>query len=100
MCTYLGRKVFAPASISSEPGPGKELSMSTDLQLDLDPSVKRRFGTVADAERVARTAAALEANGIRVLRAASAAEAKRIVLDLIPNGSQVHNGASLTLDVS
>ena len=74
--------------------------MSTDLQLDLDPSVKRRFGTVADAERVARTAAALEANGIRVLRAASAAEAKRIVLDLIPDGSQVHNGASLTLDVS
>ena len=74
--------------------------MSTDLQLDLDPSVKRRFGTVADAERVARTAAALGANGIRVLRAASAAEAKRIVLDLIPDGSQVHNGASLTLDVS
>jgi hypothetical protein len=74
--------------------------MSTDLQLDLDPSVKRRFGTVADAERVVRAAAALEANGIRVLRAASAAEAKRIVLDLIPDGSQVHNGASLTLDVS
>src|SRR5712692_6098337 len=74
--------------------------MSTDLQLDLDPSIKRRFGTVADAERVARTAAALEANGIRVLRAANAAEAKRIVLDLIPDGSQVHNGASLTLDVS
>jgi len=70
--------------------------MSTDLQLDLDPSVKRRFGTVAGPERVARAAAALEANGIRVLRAASAVEAKRIVLD----GSQVHNGASLTLEVS
>src|SRR5439155_23412611 len=74
--------------------------MSTDLPLDLDPSVKRRFGTVADAERVARAAAALEANGIRVLRAASAAEAKRIVLDLIPDGSQVHHGASESLEVS
>jgi hypothetical protein len=74
--------------------------VSTELQLDLDPSVKRRFGTVADDARVTRTAAALEANGIRAIRAANGAEAKRIVLDLIPDGSQVHNGASLTLDVS
>jgi hypothetical protein len=74
--------------------------VSTELQLDLDPSIKREFGTVADSERVARTAAALEGNGIRAIRAANAAEAKRIVLDLIPDGSQVHNGASLTLDVS
>lgn len=74
--------------------------MSTQVQFDLDPSIKRRFGTVADDARVARTAAALEANGIGVVRAADAREAKRIVLDLIPDGSQVHNGASLTLDVS
>ena len=44
--------------------------------------------------------AALEANGIRVLRAADAAEAKRIVLGLIPHGSQVHHGASESLEVS
>jgi hypothetical protein len=74
--------------------------VSIDLQLDLDPSVKRRFGTVADAERVARTAAALEGNGIRAIQAANAAEAKRIVLDLIPDGSQVHHGASQSLEVS
>ena len=43
------------------------------------------------------TAAALEANGISVLRAADAAEAKRIVLGLIPDGSQVHHGASQIL---
>ena len=74
--------------------------MTTEVQLELDESIKRRFGTVADDARVTRTAAALEANGIRALRAADAAEAKRIVLDLIPEGSQVHSGASQSLDVS
>jgi hypothetical protein len=49
---------------------------------------------------VARAAAALEANGIGVLRATSATEAKRIVLGLIPDGSQVHQGASQSLEVS
>jgi L-lactate utilization protein LutC len=47
-----------------------------------------------------RTAVALEANGMSVLRAANAAEAKRIVLGLIPTGSQVHHGASESLEVS
>ena len=44
------------------------------------------FATLADDARVARAAAALEANGITVLRAADAADAKRIVLALIPDG--------------
>ena len=35
-----------------------------------------------------------------MLRAADAAEAKRIVLGLIPDGSQVHHGASQSLEVS
>jgi hypothetical protein len=74
--------------------------MSTGLQLDLDQSITRRFGTVADDRRVTRTAAALEGNGIRVLQAADAAEANRIVLGLIPDGSQVHQGASQSLEVS
>ena len=47
-----------------------------------------------------RTAAALEANGITVLRARNSAEAKRIVLDLIPAGAQVHQGTSHSLDAS
>jgi YkgG family uncharacterized protein len=74
--------------------------MNTELRPDLDRSMSRRFGTVGDDARVTRTAAALEANGIRVLRAADAAEAKRIVLGLIPDGSQVHHGASQSLEVS
>ncbi len=74
--------------------------MSTELQFDLDPSIKREFGTLAGDTRVTRTAAALEANGIRVLRATDAAEARRVVLGLIPDGAQVHQGASQSLEVS
>ncbi len=73
--------------------------MISELEPNLDPSLSRRFGTVADEASVNRTVAALEANGIIVLRAPDAAAAKRIVLDLIPDGSQVHHGASQTLDV-
>ena len=74
--------------------------MSSQLHPDVDRSLSSRFAAVAGDARVTRTAAALEANGISVLRAANAAEAKRIVLGLIPAGSQVHHGASQTLEVS
>ena len=74
--------------------------MTTEVQLELDEPIKSRFGTVADDARVVRTAAALEDNGIRALRAVNAAEAKRIVLDLIPDGSEVHSGASQSLEIS
>ena len=67
---------------------------------DLDRSVSTRFARLADEVRVQRAAAALEGNGINVLRAADAAGAKRVVLDLIPDGSQVHHGASQSLEVS
>ena len=71
--------------------------MITQLNPNLDQAVQRRFGTAADDARVTRTAAALEANGIGVLRAADGADAKRIVLGLIPAGSQVYHGASQSL---
>ena len=74
--------------------------MITQILPDLDRSMNRKFATVGDEARMRRTAAALEANGINVLRAADAAEAKRIVLGLIPDGSQVHHGASESLGVS
>ena len=67
--------------------------------VDADESLTRRWGTRADEARVNRAAVALEANGITVLRAPDAASAKRFVLDLIPDGSAVHQGASQTLDV-
>jgi len=73
--------------------------MIEQVEVDADGSLTRRWGTRADDVRVKRTMAALEANGITVLRASDAASAKRIVLDLIPDGSPVHQGASQTLDV-
>src|SRR5439155_860158 len=76
----------------------RRLPMINELELGLDRSLRRRWGTRADELRVKRTVAALEANGISVLRAPDAAEAKRIVLELIPEGSQVHHGASQTLE--
>ena len=74
--------------------------MSTEHYADPGWSIRRRFGTLADDARVRRTAAALEANGISVLRAADAGEAKRIVLGLIPDESQVHHGGSQSLEAS
>ena len=71
-----------------------------EVQPDLDGTLRRRFAVPAEDARVRRTAAALEANGITVLRAPNCAEAKRIVLDLIPAGAQVHQGTSQSLDPS
>jgi len=73
--------------------------MIKEVEVDPDGSLTRRWGTRADGARVNRAAAALEANGITVQRASDAASAKRIVLDLIPDGSQVYHGASQTLDL-
>jgi hypothetical protein len=74
--------------------------MMTETDQPLDRQGRPRFGVPADDARVARTAAALEANGIKVLRAADAADAKRIVLGLIPHGAQVQLGASRSLEQS
>jgi YkgG family uncharacterized protein len=62
--------------------------------------VGRGFGSLADDASVKRASAALEANGIKVFRAADADEARRIVMGLIPDGVQVHHGASQTLEAS
>ncbi len=74
--------------------------MATQLKPELDQSISRRFGTMADEASVGRAIAALEANGIRVLRAVDAADAKRLVLGLIPDGSEVYHGASESLEIS
>jgi len=76
------------------------IELITTPEAAIERSLSRRFATLADEDRVRRTAAALEANGISVLRAANAADAKRIALDLIPEGSQVHHGASETLEAT
>jgi len=89
-------KVVVVASIAGE---GRRRRMLKEVEFDPDESLTRRWGTRADDVRVKRAMAALQANGITVLRASDAAAAKRIVLDLIPVASPVHQGASQTLDV-
>jgi hypothetical protein len=73
--------------------------MINEVEGDPDEALTQRWGIRANDIRVKRTMAALEANGIKVLRASDAAEAKRTVLDLIPDATSVHQGASQTLDV-
>jgi L-lactate utilization protein LutC len=74
--------------------------MISEIEPNIHPSISQQFGTVGDDAKVKRTAAALEANGIAARRAAHPGEARKIVLGLIPNGSQVHHGASQSLEVS
>ena len=74
--------------------------MITEVNTDSDPAISRQFATLADSETVDRTVAALEANGITVIRARDGAEASQLVLDLIPDGSRVYHGASETLAVT
>src|SRR5207253_6074783 len=75
-------------------------ALMTELKSAVAMAPSRRFGTLAEDLRVTRTAAALEANGISVVRAATAADAKQVVLGLIPDGCQVHQGASLSLEAA
>jgi hypothetical protein len=64
------------------------------------PSTTSAFATLADEATVERTVQALERNGFTVRRATDADDARRIVLDLIPEGAQVHHGTSRTLEVT
>ncbi len=56
------------------------------------------FAQLAENEQIERTAKALEANGIHTLIAETSEDAKRMFFELIPEGAQVHEGASITLD--
>ena len=62
--------------------------------------VRDSFATPASRTQVQRAVAALEANGITVIQARDGVEAKRLVLELIPEGAQVHHGASKTLELT
>jgi acyl-CoA hydrolase len=74
--------------------------MITQVRPGLDRPSTTDYGNAVDDDRVERAAAALESNGMAVFRAADAAEARRIVLGLIPEGADVYHGASQTLDAT
>ncbi|MBK8418633.1 LUD domain-containing protein [Candidatus Villigracilis saccharophilus] len=56
------------------------------------------YAKQATDEKIERTSKALEANGIQTLIAETGAEAKRLFLGLIPEGSEVFLSSSVTLE--
>ncbi|HEX2697093.1 MAG TPA: LUD domain-containing protein [Anaerolineales bacterium] len=58
----------------------------------------KEFAKLANAEKIERTAKALEANGIHAIIAENGEEAKRIFFELVPEGAEVFLGASVTLE--
>lgn len=56
------------------------------------------FAQLASEEQIARATAALEANGFRVIVAENAGEARQAALDLLPEGAEVFNATSRTLE--
>jgi len=58
----------------------------------------REFAELATDEQIQRTARALEANNVHTLIAENAEEAKRLFFELIPEGSEVFLGSSVTLE--
>jgi hypothetical protein len=64
----------------------------------IDPGAPNpEFGRPADRATLERVAEALAANGFKAQVAATTAEARELVLELIPEGAEVHGGLSETL---
>jgi hypothetical protein len=58
----------------------------------------KTFDRLASDEQIERTAKALEANGFHALIVENSAQARKRFFELLPEGAQVHQGASLTLE--
>ncbi len=65
-----------------------------DKQLIPNPD----FTKLANDQQIERAAKALEANGIHTLIAVTGEEARRMFFELVPQGSEVFLGASVTLE--
>ena len=61
-------------------------------------AVSAEFAGLASAERIATAAAALQRNGIRSHVTGSGTEARRLVSSLLPDGAEVYNNTSQTLE--
>lgn len=70
--------------------------MTSVTQSSLTPN--KEFSRLATDEQIERTSAALEANGIHTLIAENGGDAKRLFFELIPDGSEVFLGSSVTLE--
>lgn len=70
--------------------------LSTHGVSELIPN--QEFARLASDEQIERTVKALEANGIHAVVAENGEQARRMFLDLIPEGAEVFLGASVTLE--
>ena len=68
---------------------------AVERQLDRLPS---EFSAVAPDDRISAAVAALEAHGIRAFVVKSGAEARSLVRSLLPEGAEVYNNTSRTLE--
>jgi LUD domain len=69
-----------------------------NIKQDIAITSIEEFARRANEEKIARTSKALEANGIQTLIAENGAEVKQLFFELIPDGSEVFLGASVTLE--
>ena len=67
---------------------------------DPDAAVSSEFTELATGEQVATAVAALERNCIRPLLAATGADARSLVGSLLPDGAEVYNNTSQTLEAT
>jgi len=66
--------------------------------INLETAPNREFTKLAENEQINRVAQVLEANNMHTVIAANGEEAKRIVLDLVPQGAEVYANQSQTLE--
>jgi len=74
----------------------KEYMLTVDTNTTLVPN--KEFTKLASDEQIERVAKALELNGMKVLIAENGEVAKKLVLDLVPQGAEVYANQSQTLD--
>jgi len=67
-------------------------------KVDSELIPNQEFSNLAGDEQIERTAEALEANGIHAVVVENGEEARRVFFELIPEGSEVFLGASVTLE--
>ena len=71
--------------------------VTKEVNLSLSPNLE--FAKLATDAQIQNVTRALEANGIKVVVAETAEEAKQIVLNLVPQGVEVYANLSKTLEV-
>jgi hypothetical protein len=74
------------------------MTIETALKPEAQPMTSDDFDALADEATIARTADALRALGYEVFVADDAETARQIVLDKLPKGAEVSQGASKTLE--